>query len=185
KFLFCFRMYMWRGVLTKQFDLHWSPQETYLLCKLRWGENGTPWIHWVKNYPEDRYHAEVYFLKKVFQMRSSRHCSMTWYLSWSPCGKCCNEIEKFLSGNSNVSIDIFVARLYRIDREENRRGLKNLSHCVKLGVMDNKGKVSHYKECWKIFIKGAADDDSWTPNFQSEIDENRLKLRNILEVSRQ
>ncbi|XP_027533449.1 C-_U-editing enzyme APOBEC-1-like [Neopelma chrysocephalum] len=174
-------MYISKKALKKQFDPSKFSRETYLLCKLRWGESKRSWIHWVKNYHDDYYHAEVYFLEKIFRMKpyNNVNCSITWYLSWSPCAECCYEILDFLKRHVNVNIDIRVARLYFINSRSIRRGLKKLARSaqVNISVMNMKD----YNDCLKIFIDGGADDDFWPGNFESEITKNCSKLSDILE----
>uniref|UniRef100_A0A674JL21 CMP/dCMP-type deaminase domain-containing protein n=1 Tax=Terrapene triunguis TaxID=2587831 RepID=A0A674JL21_9SAUR len=74
-------------------------------------------------------HAEIHFIEDVFQEQRSDpsvHCSITWYMSWSPCGDCCKEIRDFLKEQPNVNLVIYVARLYWHKEETNRQGLRSL-----------------------------------------------------------
>lgn len=92
---------------------------------------------------------------------------------------CCCEILNFLEKHSNVNIAIYVARLYKIQNSEVCEGLKKLVSLKKvtIAVME----IKDYTYCWKTFIQGDADDDSWTVGFQSAITKNRLKLKDVFE----
>ncbi|XP_068811566.1 C-_U-editing enzyme APOBEC-1 isoform X2 [Struthio camelus] len=173
-------MYMSKKAFKYHFDPRESPRATYLLCVIQWGCNGLPWIHWVKN---GRSHAERYFLQKVFKMRRSNNninCSITLYLSWSPCRNCCYEMQYFLKKHPNVNICIYLARLYYTEDEEICKALKDLSEKkVIISVM----KIEDYIYCWKTFVSGNAAAGSWFKDFESQINKNHFQLKRILEVS--
>uniref|UniRef100_A0A8C5TSA7 C->U-editing enzyme APOBEC-1 n=1 Tax=Malurus cyaneus samueli TaxID=2593467 RepID=A0A8C5TSA7_9PASS len=165
--------------LKEQFDPYEFPRETHLLCELWWGENGRSWTHWVRNYYDDDRHAEEYFLNEIFELRSNRSCHISWYLSWSPCADCCDEILSFLRRCPNVHMDIRVARLYYTNIEANRRGLR-VNYLASISP--------DYSYCWDNFVQrdddddDYDDDDDWTWNFAPEISRNRRSVYLLYEI---
>ncbi|NWI84073.1 ABEC1 enzyme, partial [Dryoscopus gambensis] len=168
----------WRA-LAEQFDPRGSPPETYLLCELWWGNSERFWIHWVRNDNRRNRHAEVCFLEEIFELRSLRSCHITWYLSWSPCANCCDTIRDFRMRHRNVNIDIHVARLHFADREETRRGLRDLASLQ--GVNHLASISPDYSYCWETFLQQGVN--FWPVDFQPAITWNNSRLNDILEVS--
>ncbi|NXO16008.1 ABEC1 enzyme, partial [Oriolus oriolus] len=181
KLLFCCSMYISRWALREHFDPREYPQETYLLCELQWGRNGKGWIHWVRNDHDSRRHAEVCFLDEIFELRSFNVCNITWYLSWSPCEKCCDRIRDFLEMHPNVNIEIYVARIYGARSATARKGLRDLAS---LQGVNNLASISpDYIYCWDTFLQRDADYDFLFEDFESAIRRNCSMLEDILEVS--
>ncbi|NXL89088.1 ABEC1 enzyme, partial [Alectura lathami] len=177
----CFSKYIPETLLKYHFDPRENPRETHLLCALKWGETGRIWSHWVRNYS---FHAERYFLRNIFEGRRSSHvnCYITWYLSWSPCAHCCDEIQQFLERHPYVSIDIRVARLFRFKNEEVRECLIDLCYLDNISVLASFSP--DYIYCWNKFIRGNAVDDTWTVGFEPHISMYRSLLRRAFKVSR-
>uniref|UniRef100_K7G211 CMP/dCMP-type deaminase domain-containing protein n=1 Tax=Pelodiscus sinensis TaxID=13735 RepID=K7G211_PELSI len=103
-------------------------------------------------------HAEIYFLKDVFNRQRndpSDHCSLTWYMTWSPCGECCKAIRDFLKEQPNVNLVIYVARIYCHEEENNRQGLRSL---VNIGVTIRIMDLPVYSYCWRTFV---CDEDNF------------------------
>ncbi|CAN8195449.1 unnamed protein product [Coccothraustes coccothraustes] len=174
-------MYISKRALRKHFDPHEYPRETYLLCELQWRGGDRYWQHWVRN-EDDNYHAEQYFLDEIFEPRSCYNiCDMTWYLSYSPCWKCCRVIRGFLEEQPNVNIHICVARLYYVNELRNRMALRELNNSQ--GVTITAMEVEDYDYCWETFIQPGVNYDFSPKKFKSEIQRNRVKLEDILQVS--
>ncbi|NWS26937.1 ABEC1 enzyme, partial [Polioptila caerulea] len=179
--LFCFSMYIAKRTLRHEFDPRVFPNETYLLCELEWGRSGRYWQHWVRNVDHENYHAEQFFLEEIFEPRSYNFCNITWYLSWSPCWRCCKIIQDFLEREQNVYIEIRVARLYYPEIPRNRSALWELHN--KQGVNYLASIPPDYEFCWRTFTQSGFNYDFRAEDFQLALQRNRLMLEDILQVS--
>ncbi|KAL4700739.1 hypothetical protein H8959_014743, partial [Pygathrix nigripes] len=87
------------------------------------------WKIWRSTGKNTTNHVEVNFIEKFTSERrlhSSISCSITWFLSWSPCWDCSQAIREFLSQHPGVTLVIYVARLFWHTDQQNRQGLRDL-----------------------------------------------------------
>ncbi|XP_059968375.1 DNA dC-_dU-editing enzyme APOBEC-3B-like isoform X1 [Mesoplodon densirostris] len=102
-------------------------------------------------YPETPCHAELCFLswfcaKKLSPYEQYR---ITWFLSWSPCSSCAEQVAAFLRENRNVRLSIFAARLYYFWKPECQHGLR-MMHQQRAWVRIM--SFRDFKYCWKNFV---------------------------------
>ncbi|KAB1269575.1 DNA dC-_dU-editing enzyme APOBEC3 [Camelus dromedarius] len=95
-------------------------------------------------------HAELCFLSWFNKRLSPDECyHVTWFMSWSPCFACTEQVAKFLEKNRNVRLSIFAARLYYFWQPAVQQGLRRLhgvGACV--GIMS----YQDFKYCWENFV---------------------------------
>ncbi|CAO2606474.1 C-_U-editing enzyme APOBEC-1 [Lemmus lemmus] len=137
----CFR----RRIEPQEFEDFFDPRElrkeTCLLYEISWGGRHSIWRHTGRNTDK---HVEINFLEKLTSegfFHPSTRCSITWFLSWSPCGECSRAITEFLSRHPNVTLFIYVARLYHHMDPRNRQGLRDLiCRGVTVQIMTEQGE---------------------------------------------
>ncbi|XP_075758164.1 C-_U-editing enzyme APOBEC-1-like isoform X2 [Pelodiscus sinensis] len=164
----------------KSFDPSVLPNVTHILFEMNWNNRRRSWQRWVCS--DGSEHAEVHFLEYVLRKlryNSSVHCSITCYMSWSPCGECCQYIMDFLQRMPYVNLDIYVARLYWHKEENNRNGLWNLNMEVPIWIMD----LQAYNYCWSMFVwdEDKDEEDYYPRHFAPWIMLYSLELQSILQ----
>ncbi|XP_020011013.2 C-_U-editing enzyme APOBEC-1 isoform X2 [Castor canadensis] len=176
-----------------EFEVFFDPRElrreTCLLYEIQWGTSHRRWRKSGKNTTN---HAEVNFIEKLTSERQfcpSVRCSITWFLSWSPCWECSQAIQEFLSQHPNVTLVIYVARLYYHMDQRNRQGLRDL---VNSGVTIQIMSVPEYCYCWRNFVNFPPGQEAhwlryqpqWMALYELELHCIILSLPPCLKISR-
>nr|AVN88311.1 cytidine deaminase [Lethenteron camtschaticum]QSL97320.1 CDA1L1 4a [Lethenteron camtschaticum]QSL97322.1 CDA1L1 1 [Lethenteron camtschaticum] len=98
---------------------------------------------YVRNNPLDD-HAEVILMSKINDHLETHqgNYTMTWYMSWSPCGNCSSELVPWLQNlleEQQHTLTMHFSRIYDKDRAVDHRGLRDLQRVVsndfQMGVM--------------------------------------------------
>ncbi|XP_051011606.1 C-_U-editing enzyme APOBEC-1 [Acomys russatus] len=152
-----------RRIEPQEFEVIFDPRllrkETCLLYEINWGGRNRVWRHTSQNTDK---HVEINFIEKFTSERyfcPSTRCSIVWFMSWSPCGECSKAIAEFLSRFPNVTLHIYVARLYYHADQWNRQGLRDLiSRGVTIQIMTERECCY----CWRNFVNyPPSNEDHW------------------------
>lgn len=111
-----------------------------LLCQPR----GSPSLLCLSQvYPQAPCHAEACFLSwfRDQNLHPEEHYRVTWFLSWSPCPTCAEDVVEFLEEYRNVTLSIYTARLYYFWHPDFQDGLHKLWCAgVHLDIMSFEGE---------------------------------------------
>ncbi|XP_060044966.1 Y-box-binding protein 1-like [Erinaceus europaeus] len=129
---------------------------TYLCCQVApvSGGSSVPWhtrIFRNKGFRDGTYqHAELQFLHWFPSiLNGHEHYHVTWFISWSPCFFCAEQVVNFLLKYKNITLSIAMARLYHFMKPESRDGLRMLyQQGVKLKIMS----FQDFRNCWEDFV---------------------------------
>lgn len=90
-------------------------------------------------------HVEMLFLRYIaaWDLDPGRCYRITWFTSWSPCYDCAQHIANFLRSYPNLTLRIFMARLYFCeDRKAEPEGLRRLHKAgAQIAMMTFKGEL--------------------------------------------
>ncbi|KAI1242126.1 hypothetical protein IHE44_0005643 [Lamprotornis superbus] len=125
-------------------------------------------------------HVEVLFLRYIaaWDLDPGRCYRITWFTSWSPCYDCAQHIANFLRSYPNLTLRIFMARLYFCeDRKAEPEGLRRLHKAgAQIAIMTFKD----YFYCWNTFVENREQAfKGWEGLHENSVHLAR-KLRRIL-----
>ncbi|XP_069495543.1 single-stranded DNA cytosine deaminase-like [Ambystoma mexicanum] len=137
-----------------------------LLCFSLKERNKNLWELWGYAYNNPQgHHAESLALKELQKYinekvpRLGEKCKITFYISYSPCYKCCAEISWFLSKNGeNLDLSIKCAKPYKWNDKASETGLRMLNkHGASIKIMDK----GDYEEGFYLFVDPVSRFEPW------------------------
>ncbi|XP_006875523.1 PREDICTED: c-_U-editing enzyme APOBEC-1 [Chrysochloris asiatica] len=156
-----------RRIKPWEFETFFDPRElrkeTCLLYEIKWGTSHKIWRNTGLNTTK---HVEINFIEKFTSERnfsSSVSCCITWFLSWSPCWECCKAIKEFLSQHSNVTLVMYVARIFHHMDPQNRQELRDL--VITSGVTVQIMRGPEYDHCWRNFVNYPPGEEAHWPRY--------------------
>ncbi|XP_077908576.1 LOW QUALITY PROTEIN: DNA dC-_dU-editing enzyme APOBEC3-like [Ictidomys tridecemlineatus] len=101
---------------------------------------------------ETRLHAELCFLYWLHDYPlqfPDQHFHITWFISWSPCSDCAQQVAAFLASHSNLSLTVYAARLYYFWKHSYQEGLRALQReGARVEIMS----IREFEHCWENFV---------------------------------
>ncbi|XP_036609238.1 single-stranded DNA cytosine deaminase-like [Trichosurus vulpecula] len=159
-----------------------APHQTLLCFSLK-EDNKTLWKLWGHAYNNPgQCHAEILVLREIedyleANIPNATKYSITWFLSYSPCRWCCDEITNFLmKSQTKVEFNIKAARPYYLDKDEIQEGLKMLK---RLGVVIEIMESNDYEECLYLFVDPCTKFTAW-PDLEVRSIANKMILHHLL-----
>ncbi|NWR34232.1 ABEC2 enzyme, partial [Tachuris rubrigastra] len=107
-----------------------------------------------RGYLEDEHaaaHAEMAFLNTILpRCEAGARCTVTWYVSSSPCVGCAERIADTLRRNKALHLTIMVGRLFMWDQPDVQAALRGLKAAgCKLRIM----KPQDFEYVWQNFVE--------------------------------
>ncbi|XP_042553844.1 DNA dC-_dU-editing enzyme APOBEC-3-like [Dipodomys spectabilis] len=123
---------------------------TFLCCRVEREQEGLIITRVFKN--QVGIHAELCFLHWFHdeEFFPGEDYQLTWYMSWSPCPNCAEQVAQFLAAHRNVSLTIFIARLYYHWLPQFQQGLRRL--CQE-GAQVEVMSYQEFEDCCEEFVK--------------------------------
>ncbi|XP_021564010.1 DNA dC-_dU-editing enzyme APOBEC-3C-like [Carlito syrichta] len=126
------------------------------------------------------YYAEMWFLSWFREnMPRNKNYRVTWYISWSPCAYCAEQVAEFLSAHPKVSLTIYAARLYYFWVPGYRQGLRRL---VEEGARVEIMNYEEFDYCWKNFVCNNGKPIRWWVGLDENYEFLTSQLDEILRI---
>ncbi|XP_054999598.1 DNA dC-_dU-editing enzyme APOBEC-3G-like [Sorex araneus] len=132
-------------------------------------------------------HAEVLLLRRMVEdwsLTPELPCSVTCYISWSPCGECAWELVQFLRQHRRVELSIRAARIYskpariysRFEYQEGLRALRDAG--ARVSIMTR----ADFEHCWATFVHSEGQPFDPPPYLEDTSADLAKELEDILQT---
>nr|AVN88308.1 cytidine deaminase [Lampetra planeri] len=164
-----------RGRTYVIFDV--KPQSEGGRCKRLWG--------YVRNNPSFR-HAEMILMSKINDHLETHqgNYTMTWYMSWSPCGNCSSELVPWLQNlleEQQHTLTMYFSRIYDKYKALDYRGLCDLQHVVSNGFQMGVMGQTEVDTCLAEYVEASGCPPlKWLHMTDSNATQMQDKLSSIL-----